>query len=678
MVEAVKRKRANALLPGSAPMIGRHRSNALLPGSAPNLGRARANALLPGSTERPSNPNLGDEVKNRVVPAKSRLDNAYDKVSGKLSSANDWLEGKISSADKFVQDNTFGGQSKVFNGLLGVYDKAMNLKDDFHDWKKEKKQQFHDWKDDVSEKYHNSAVGKKLDSAGSWVKDKASAAGNWIKSKFQKSEGPGLMDKIKDKVSAAGDWIKSKYEGSKLQKGMNWVKGKASDAGDWIKSKYEGSKLQKGMNWVKGKASAAGDWIKSKFQKSDEPGLLDKIKAKYQGSKFQKGVNWVKGKAHAAGDWVKDKYEGSELQKGVNYAKTGVKNIKDWAVDKKERFEDFTDDMKDKFAEHNRFRRQSHKLEKKGPEYAKQLAAARMMLQNGQFAQNIANLKDENYVMGAEAPEEEGGSFKDKIADLTSNKQDLFTQGVKYGAKGAKTLAKKVMSAQDWKEYGDPITDGLGAATSFAKSGANAVSAVGLKRMKDDQITAGAANDTQAANLRHAQSAMFNEQKRGAIKNAFSGVGKTISAASSFGGPVVSTGGKIVGKITGAVGNAVTGSMKASEDKHIAQESVFGDLETYKMFKKQFPNLSTQDIQDMIAEETNSRNMAEVANRNKMVWAQDVKKTTGKGQGGHNMLKKRGYTDKGIQRITNEQIGKEMGVDMSERTMRRRLKRNQN
>lgn len=667
MVEAVKRKRSNDLLPGSTPMIGRHRSNALLPGSVPNLGRARSNALLPGSTERPSNPNLGDEVKNRVVPAKSRLDNAYDKVSGKLSSANNWLEGKISSADKFVQDNTFGGKSKVFNGLLGVYDKAMNLKDDFHDWKKEKKKQF-----------HNSAVGKKLDSAGSWVKDKASAAGNWIKSKFQKSEGPGLMDKIKDKVSAAGDWIKSKYEGSKLQKGMNWVKGKASDAGDWIKPKYEGSKLQKGMNWVKGKASAAGDWIKSKFQKSDEPGLLDKIKAKYQGSKLQKGVNWVKGKAHAAGNWVKDKYEGSELQKGVNYAKTGIKNIKDWAVDKKERFEDFTDDMKDKFAEHNRFRRQSHKAEKKGAGYLNDLAAARMAIRNGQYAKNISNLKDENYVMGAEQGEPQSEGFiKDKIADATANKADLFNQGMKYGVKGIGKAAKKLMNEEAWNEYGDAITGGLSAFKSFAKAGANTASAIGLKRMKDEQITAGSANDTQAANLRHAQSAMFNEQKRGAIKNAFSGVGKAIETASGFGGPVVSTGGKIVGKITGAVGNAVTGSMKASEDKHIAQESVFGDLETYKMFKKQFPNLSTQDIQDLIAEETNSRDMSEVANRNKMVWAQDVKNTTGKGQGGHNMLKKRGYTDKGIQRITNEQIGQEMGVDMSERTMRRRLRRNQ-
>ncbi|MDY4587744.1 MAG: hypothetical protein SPD47_04800 [Oscillospiraceae bacterium] len=638
MVEAVKRKRSNDLLPGSAPMIGRHRSNALLPGSVPNLGRARSNALLPGSTERPSNPNLGNEVKNRVVPAKSRLDNAYDKVSGKLSSANDWLEGKISSADKFVQDNTFGGQSKIFNGLLGVYDKAMNLKDDFHDWTKKKKKDFHDWKDDVSEKYHNSAVGKKLDSAGSWVKGKASAAGDWIKSKLH-SDKPGLMDKIK--------------------------------------AKYEGSALQKGVNWTKDKASAAGNWIKSKFH-SDKPGLMDKIKAKYEGSKLQSGVNWLKGKAHAAGDWVKDKYEGSELQKGVNYAKTGIKNIKDWAVDKKERFEDFTDDMKDKFADHNRVRRQSHKAEKKGPEYLKQLAALKMMLRNGQFAQNIAKLKDENYVMGAEQGEPQSEGFiKDKIADATANKADLFNKGMKYGVKGIGKAAKKYMSEQDWNEYGDAITGGLSAFKSFAKAGVNTASAIGLKRMKDEQITAGAANETQAANLRHAQSAMFNEQKRGAIKNAFGGVGKTIEAASSFGGPLVSTGGKIVNKITGAVGNAITGSMKASEDKHIAQESVFGDLDTYKMIKKQFPLLSTQDIQDAIAEETNSRNMGEVSNRNKMVWAQGVKETTGKGQGGYNMLKKRGYTDKGIQRISTEDIGKEMGVDMSERTMRRRLRRNQ-
>ena len=301
-----------------------------------------------------------------------------------------------------------------------------------------------------------------------------------------------------------------------------------------------------------------------------------------------------------------------------------------------------------------------------------------MMLRNGQFAQNIAKLKDENYVMGAEQGEPQSEGFiKDKIADATANKADLFNKGMKYGVKGIGKAAKKYMSEQDWNEYGDAITGGLSAFKSFAKAGVNTASAIGLKRMKDEQITAGAANETQAANLRHAQSAMFNEQKRGAIKNAFGGVGKTIEAASSFGGPLVSTGGKIVNKITGAVGNAITGSMKASEDKHIAQESVFGDLDTYKMIKKQFPLLSTQDIQDAIAEETNSRNMGEVSNRNKMVWAQGVKETTGKGQGGYNMLKKRGYTDKGIQRISTEDIGKEMGVDMSERTMRRRLRRNQ-
>ena len=580
----------------------------------------------------------------------------------KIERANDWVEGKIADADKFIQDNTFGGKSKVFNTLLGAYDKVRNLQDDFHDWKGE-----------MSEKYHNSAFGKKMDSAKAKIKG------------LFHSEGPGLMDKIK-----------AKYEGSALQKGVNKVKGGLSSAGEWIKDKASAA-----GGWVKDKASAAGNWIKSKFH-SDKPGLMDKIKAKYQGSALQRGVNKVKGAAASAGNWVKDKYEGSGLQKGVNKAKSGIAaagkwvkdtavSAKDWVMDKKQRASDYIEDLKDQFADHDNERYEKHRAEKYGAEYLKQKAAYEAMLQNGEIGQNVSELSDVDGLLGEDPAEEESGSLKDKakgmIKDQLANRHDLVGKALKLASSGGSSIVEKLLPedmSDDMKElYGGSFSKAFKAINAGVNVGIKTKEIHDLNKLDQDKVTAGAKDERQARKMSRGRDAMVANLKRDRVNQVAKLISNTAQSAGGFvdaftGVPEGGAGsmvGKLVSGVAKAGGQMIQNKMRSNDDKNIAKNAVFGDKDTYKAIKGNFNLLRAKDMRLGMSHATKSRNISDIAERSRYDMAKSINAARGKGEGGYEMLKARGYTDEAIQNMTDEGTAAELGLKQSRRDMRRRMVR---
>lgn len=667
MEQLFTRRRPNTLPRGNVPMIGMHRENAKLPEIASNLVRARANALPSGNAERPSRQDLEGNVRNRVVAPKDRLDRASDWIDEKAGKADNWIEGKISAADKFIQDNTFGGKSKVFNGLLSVYDKYRNLKDDFHDWK-----------DDMSEKYHNSKFGKAMDKAGSWVKGKASAAGKWIKDKFKSDGGPGLIDKIK-----------AKYEGSKLQKGVNWVKGKASAAGNWIKdkfkgdgspglmdkikAKYKGSFLEKGVNAVKDAAVSAKDWVKDKAVSAK-----DWIKDKAIASK-----DWIKDNAVSAKNWVKDKYNGSSLQKGVNMAKSKAVAAAGWLKDKKERAQDYIADFKGKLADHDDERYEKHREEKYGDEYRRQKAEYEASLKQGEIGQNVAEMNDLDSLLGPEDQEESS-------IGMTGNRHDLVGKASGYGAKaggfiakqGVKKFLSKTMDKDIAGLYGTGASSSISAINSGIKFGIKTKEIHDLNKLNGDQVTAGAADDRQALKLSRARDAMVANLNRGRVGDAADTIGSLAKAAGSFvdaanGVPkngLGSLAGKAISGLASAGGKLIQGKMRDKDDKKIVKNAIFGSKDAYKAEKAKYNLLRAKDMKIGMTRATNTRNMSELADRSRFDMANNLMATRGEGNGGYNMLKQRGYTDEAIQKLSAEDVAKELGSQRSARQLRRKKK----
>ena len=580
---------------------------------------------------------LGDSVKDRLGM------NGGSGEAGKAAPkkkfgerANDWVEQRIAGADKFISDNTFGGKNRGFNFMLKAYDKVMNAKDDLSDWGQ-----------NMKHKIKNSSFGLTMGEAK-----------NWIKKKFASDPSkPGMMDKIRNSsfgltMGEAGKWAKNKFK----------------KAGNKIRNSTFALNLGEAKNAIKKKFASD----------PNKPGLMDKIKNSSFGLTMGEAGKWAKDKFKKAGNKIRNSRLALNLGEAKDWVKGKVNKAADWIGDKKDRFVGFMDDFKDQLAAHDDERYEKHRTEKYGAEYLRQKAAYEMMLKNGEIGQNINELADVDSLLG---PEQET-SFTDDVKDMISNDREnshdsKLTKlgiGTSVGSFGGKQLINKFGN----KIYSDPFSDSLDATKSAIRLGVLSKEHSNLKKLSDDQVTSGATDERDKRKLGEARGAMMSRLNRERVSEASNFIGSTAKAIGGFadGGTGI---GKNVGKVVGAVssigGSVITGKMRDADDLKIAKNAVFGSVDNYNTIKDQFGLLRGRDMRIGMNNAANARNIGDIAERARYDRAKTVNKYRGKGEAGYNMLQARGYTDKGINAMTDEDTAKELGLNHSTKRMRRRTRK---
>ncbi len=610
-------------------------------------GGASSNSLAAMQMGIGAGASLGDAVKGRIglnntkdTPTKST-----QPKKGFGDRANDWIEGKIASADKFIADNTFGGKNRVFNAALGAYDKAMNLKDDFHDWKQR-----------MADKYHSSRLGLNIEEGK-----------NWLKNKFKSDPNkPGMMDKIKNStfgltMGEVKNWAKKKFASDPNKPGMM----------DKIRNSTFGLTMGEVKNWAKKKFASD----------PDKPGLKDKIKNSSFGLTMGELGKWTKGQFSKAKSKITNSTLALNLGEAKNWAKGKINKAADWIGDKKDRLVGLYDDFKDQLAAHDDERYEKHRVEKYGAEYLNQKAAYEMMLKNGDIGQNISELSDVDSLLGPE----NNMSFTDKIKDTISNdrenKHDSMLSKLSIGSTVGGFAAGKVAKKYLGKGFSSPISDSISATASGIKFGVHSKEHSNLKKLTDEQMTAGVDDERDKRKLGEARGNMMARLNRERVKDASAFVGSTAKAIGGaldggLGIGAGSTVGKVIGGVASVGGGIITDSMRASEDKKIAKNAVFGNEDNYNAIKGQFGLLRGRDMRIGMSYAANARNIGDIAERARYDRAKTVNKYRGKDEAGYNMLQARGYTDKGINAMTDEDTAKELGLKQNLNRMRRRVRKN--
>ena len=102
---------------------------------------------------------------------------------------------------------------------------------------------------------------------------------------------------------------------------------------------------------------------------------------------------------------------------------------------------------------------------------------------------------------------------------------------------------------------------------------------------------------------------------------------------------------------------------------------MFGSTENYDNVKKKYNLLRGRDMRIGMAGAANARNTSDIAERARYNMGKTAMKYKDKGQAGYSMMKARGYTDKGIANMTDEDAAREMGMEQEVKRMRQRTRK---
>lgn len=621
-----------------------------------------------------------DKVANGLDDFKDWRKETGKKIKGKFAQAKDWVKGKASAFGNAVKNSKFG--QGVASAAGWVKDKAVAAKD----WVKEKFAKDPN-EPGILDKIKNSKFGKGISSAANWVKDKASAFGSAVKnSKFGqgvasaanwvKNKAGAAKDWASDKLGKAKDWLKEKFasdpnepglldkiKNSKFGKGVasaaNWVKDKAVAAKDWTVNKFNDAK-----GWVKDKATAFGDWLGN-----TSVGKFGKKAINTVGTTAKKVKDFAEGKIKG---WKHD-FRVHDLER-IKKRKIARGNAKG---------EDYTAKMKaaqekmqgnemlqarlgrlktERLASYNESKKDYSGPEPEAEESGWLSKDAKEGFKGIKEALSKDDDDEEDEDEEEEEEEEKDPSLTDKakeVAEVAGNAKDAVTgikdtvskarkgkqkAAVQKGFEASGKMTDTVQGAmkfanKDLAEKAEPIFDKIGSIHQTVAGTANmAMDLRSRHKVKnnytDEQLREAAAGDgsidsqLDQEEVVHSRENMVNSLNRDAVTHGSEALQGAIKTVGNFTGPGGKAIAKVASKAVGAGSKAITGHMLEKENKHIAQEALFGSREEYKKFKHE-NQLDKEDMRLLILGQTGADSYEDLVKRARLSRAQTLHKLSG-------------------------------------------------